>query len=112
MPSADCNVEFVYLWPNDKEDKRRWLAAISRSHCTEQANLHTHPVPPASKLPSQLKSDWKSAVIANPTTKTHSLMMGEYSLHAYMQQSGDSPSPSTPNGTSLLITHGYILLHR
>ncbi len=77
MPSGNCPVEFVYLWPDNEEDKRRWLAAISRLCCTEEANLHTHPVPPASKLPSQLKSDWKSAVIANPTTKTHSLMMGE-----------------------------------
>ena len=79
--SEHCPVEFVYLWPEDEMDKRRWLSGISRVADMHDANLHNHPSHSASKIPSKVVTDIQQALLSNPTLKTSDLMTGEHLVH-------------------------------
>ena len=71
-------MEFVYIWPVDEADNRRWITGITRGELTVSENLHNHPIHSSSKIPSKVDTDIRSAVIADPNLKTKDLLVGEY----------------------------------
>ena len=77
--SGECPVEFMYIWPVDEADKRRWLTGIVRGEqAIDQENLHNHPIHSCSKIPSKVDTDIRSAVIADPHLKTKDILIGEF----------------------------------
>ena len=74
---GDCSVEFVYVWPDDHDDKRRWLSGLSRTGDLHASNLHNHPLHGASKIPSKVIHDIREKVAADPTIKTHDIITGK-----------------------------------
>ena len=75
--AKECPVEFVYVWPADKEDKRRWLSGIVRTGNMVSSNLHNHPLNRPAKVPSKVVHDIEHAMELDPTLKTHDLITGE-----------------------------------
>ena len=76
--SGECQVEFAYVWPENDEDNRRWISGISRTTDSTDDNLHSHPCPPCTRLPSKVQTDWKNAVCQNPSLKTKDLLLGKF----------------------------------
>ena len=72
----DCSVEFVYVWPTDSDDNRRWLSGLTRTGNLQGANLHDHPLHQASKIPSKIIHDIRQKVVDEPTIKTHDIITG------------------------------------
>ena len=77
-PTGNCPVEFVYAWPVNPQDKRRWISGITRSGDLKADNLHKHPIHGPSKIPSRITHDIKKALKVDPTLKTHEIMTGDY----------------------------------
>ena len=38
----ECQVEFVYVWPANTDDNRRWLSGLPRRSDLQSSNLHNH----------------------------------------------------------------------
>jgi len=76
LATEECPVEFVYVWPADSKDNRRWLSGIVRVGDLKSNNLHNHDVHGPTKIPSKIVEDIQSAVKLDPTLKTHDLMTG------------------------------------
>lgn len=72
----ECPVEFVYVWPADEGDKRRWLSGIVRTGDLKSSNLHNHPLNGPTKVPSKVVHDIQHALELDPTLKTHDLITG------------------------------------
>ena len=78
VSSGDCPVEFLYIKPTDTKDNRRWQTGIVRTNCDvmKQQIIHSHPVPPASKIPCKIQMDIQEAVSENPHLKTSDIVQG------------------------------------
>ena len=63
----ECPVEFVYVWPADVGDKRRWLSGIVRTGDLKSSNLHNHPLNGPTKVPSKVVHDIQHALELDPT---------------------------------------------
>lgn len=74
--TGECPVEFIYIWPEDETDNRRWLTGIIRSGDLEPENLHTHPLHKEMKIPVKVDTDIRRAVIENPHLKPSDLSIG------------------------------------
>ena len=72
----DCPMEFVYVWPDDNSDKRRWLTGICRNGDLKPNNLHNHPLHVATKISSKIIQDIKQKMTEDPTTKTYDIVTG------------------------------------
>ena len=81
----ECSVEFVYVWPVNGSDSRRWLSGITRTGDLSPANLHSHPLPAPTKIPSKVVNDIKEAVKLDPSLKTHEIVTGEYRMMCEMK---------------------------
>ena len=44
---------------------------------SENDNLHNHPIPSPTKIPSKVDADIRRAVMNNPNLKTQDIMVGE-----------------------------------
>lgn len=73
---CECPVEFVYIWPENKDDKRRWLSGIVRQGDMTTDNLHNHPLHQATKIPSKVISDIQKSLENDSTLKTHDIQTG------------------------------------
>ena len=78
--SKECPVEFVYVWPANSEDKRRWISGIIRVGDLKSDNLHNHDIHGPTKVPSKIVQDIQHAVKLDPTIKTHDLVTGAWTL--------------------------------
>jgi len=86
-PEADlittegCPVEFIYVYPQNAEDKRRWIGGLIRSSEVAPAlNLHNHPIGVESlshKLPAMVVSDIAKTLDDNPYFTTRQLQCGK-----------------------------------
>ena len=81
--SEPCSVEFVYIWPINEKDPRRWLTGIRRGDEAEDNNLHSHQLHCASKIPMRVQNDIKEAVAKNPHLKPDDLVVGELYVCTY-----------------------------
>lgn len=77
VKSGECPVEFIYIWPTEESDKRRWITGVRRLGGCEDENLHNHPTHAATKISSKVDTDNRRAVVANPHLKTKDLMTGK-----------------------------------
>ena len=71
-----CEVEFVYIFPHNTEDQRRWIGGLLRT--TEVApmqSLHNHPIGQSlsHKLPTKVDSDITKTLDDNPYLTTRQL---------------------------------------
>lgn len=69
--SGKCNGVFVYVYPKDLTDSRRWLGFFS-----ENNEGHNHPAPIHTKLGSQLEEMIADCVQKDPTKKPCDLARG------------------------------------
>ena len=69
-------MEFVFLWPEDESDKRRWQSGIVRNGTMEDQNIHNHPMHSDSKIPAKVDS---KAIATNPHLKTSDIVVGKVS---------------------------------
>ena len=72
----ECPVEFVYVWPVDANDKRRWLSGLVRRSDLQSHNLHNHPLSKETKVPSKVRYDIEKAMENDQTLTTHDIMTG------------------------------------
>ena len=73
-----CEVEFVYICPDNPEDNRRWIGGLMRKHkFTPQTNFHSHNSISSHRIPKKIRVDITSAVMSNPALKTTELACGQ-----------------------------------
>jgi len=48
--TCNCPVEFVYLYPNNTSDTRRWFREIVRCQKSQSVNLHNHKIHASCKI--------------------------------------------------------------
>lgn len=77
----ECPVEFVYVWPENKDDKRRWISGITRTGDLKSDNLHNHPLLGPSKIPSKVVHDIHQALELDSTLSTHDIITGIVSIY-------------------------------
>ena len=76
----NCPVEFVYIFPADLDDHRRWIGGIIRSKdVPSHMNLHNHPVKHclSHKLPSRVTADIDKTLEDNPYLTTQQIATGQ-----------------------------------
>ena len=74
--TGECPVVFIYIWPENESDNRRWLTGIVRSSSLQADNFHNHPLHSEAKIPAKVDSDLRRALIENPHLKTSDLIVG------------------------------------
>ena len=74
---GSCPVEFVYLWPQDESDRRRWQSGIVRNGSMEVEDIHNHPMHSDSKIPAKVDSDIRKAIASNPHLKASDIVVGK-----------------------------------
>jgi len=78
--TGSCAVEFIYIFPVDTADKRRWIGGIIRSDTVIPCiSLHNHPVDLSlsHKLSKMVSSGIKKSVNDNPYLTTRQLASGQ-----------------------------------
>ena len=80
-PSGSCPVYIVYVYPKDyTENSERWVTGITKDRLLNKTsnNLHNHPLPQPSKVPTLVKESVTQAVRSNPTLTPSQLNLGKY----------------------------------
>ena len=80
ITTEGCAVEFIYVYPQNAEDKRRWIGGLIRSSEVAPAlNLHNHPIGHSlsHKLPAMVVSDMARTLENNPYLTTRQLQCGQ-----------------------------------
>lgn len=75
--TTDCLVEFVYLYPKDSNDNRRWIGGVVRCQKSPSKNLHNHTIHAASKITQHVKERISDAVAANSTLTPSDIACGK-----------------------------------
>ena len=80
--NEDCPIEFVYVFPQSSDDKRRWIwGVISSSEVCPQKNLHNHPISSGLNHKLELpKKDWadlEKTIEDNPYLTTRQIACGQ-----------------------------------
>lgn len=80
---GSCPVEFVYIRPTDKNDNRRWQTGFLRGgmDMMQAQNLHSHQLPPATRIPTKVQVDIKEAVKEDAHLKTTDIVEGMLAIH-------------------------------
>ena len=74
--TGNCAVEFVYIFPANVEDKRRWIGGVIRTDVVSPSkNLHNHPVELSlsHKLSSMVTSAIQRSIDENPYLTTRQI---------------------------------------
>ena len=80
ISTEGCAVEFVYIFPQNVEDQRRWIGGLTRSvEVTPMQNLHNHPIGYTlnHKLPAKVISDITKTLEDNPYLTTRQIQCGQ-----------------------------------
>ena len=74
----DCDVEFVYLRPEDASDNQKWIGGLLRKYSFQAVNsFHLHSKIASHRIPQKVRNEITSAVIANPTLTTSQISNGQ-----------------------------------
>lgn len=71
-----CPVEFVYIYPVDRSDHRRWIGGIVRNQKEISSNLHNHPLHGSFKICNLVKDKINDAIQANPSLTPTDVSLG------------------------------------
>lgn len=74
--TSSCPVEFVYIYGEDSQDKRKWIGGLIRCPKGSSQNLHNHCVPPPAAIAQCIKEKISKAVLLNPTLKPSDIACG------------------------------------
>ena len=75
---TDCDVEFVYIRPENPKDNRRWIGGLLRQHQVEPSkNFHSHDSVSSHRIPQKVCSDIAKAVEANPSLTASQIACGQ-----------------------------------
>ena len=75
---TDCDVEFVYVRPENPTDIRRWIGGLLGQHQVEsKKNLHSHRSISSHRIPKKVRSDIAKAVEANPSLTASQIACGQ-----------------------------------
>ena len=74
--TSSCPVEFVYIYPEESSDKRRWIGGLLRCPKGNVQNLHNHSLPPPSTIAQCIKEKISRAIQLNPTLKPSDIACG------------------------------------
>ena len=83
IPSGKCPVYVVYVYPVDYENNpERWIAGLTKDIVSNStlSNLHNHPLPKPSKIPTVIKNAVKEAVQSNPGLTPSQVNLGMYNI--------------------------------
>ena len=75
--SSDCPVEFVYDYPKEPKDGRRWIGGLVRCQKYSTDNLHNHKLHAASKISQCVQSKIAAAITTNPSLTTADITCGK-----------------------------------
>ena len=75
--SSDCPVEFVYVYPKEPKDGRRWIGGLVRCQKYSTDNLHNHKLHAASKISQCVQSKIAAAITTNPSLTTTDITCGK-----------------------------------
>lgn len=92
--SGEYPVSFVYMWPEDESDHRRWLTVLN----LEQPGIsHNHPPPAPHKIAAKVREDIAECFKRNPEATAKEIQKGAYHLSV------------VENGVSHLNQGAYII---
>ena len=75
---TDCDLEFVYVRPENPTDKRRWIGELLRQHQVEPSkNFHSHGSISSHRIPKKVRTDIAKAVEANPSLTASQIACGQ-----------------------------------
>ncbi len=72
-----CPVEFVYIYPENGQDKRRWIGGVVRCQKEFSKNLHNHLPHAAIKIAQCVKEKIQTAVVSNPALTPSDIASGK-----------------------------------
>ncbi len=75
--TCNCPVEFVYLYPKDMSDKRRWFGGVVRCQKNQSVSLHNHEIHGSCKMAQCVKEKISTAVSINPALKPSEIACGK-----------------------------------
>ena len=76
--TGKCPIHFVYIWPTNDKDDRRWLGVLSR----EAEVKHNHSRPAEHKISSKVSEDIQRTVHQDTSKTAKDLLKGYYTLFA------------------------------
>ena len=77
VKTDSCPVEFVYVYPADRQDKRRWIGGIVRHQKDLSKNLHNHVPPSETKIAQCVEEKINIAIPSNPTLTASDISLGK-----------------------------------
>ena len=77
VKSEGCPVEFVYVYPEDGQDKRRWIGGLVRCQKYMAKNLHNNLPHAAMKISQCVKERMQHAIASNPTLTPTDIACGK-----------------------------------
>lgn len=77
-PSGACPVYVVYVYPTDESNYERWITGVTKDKRANvsSGNLHNHPLPAPSKVPTIVQDAVKQAVQSNPGLTASQMDLG------------------------------------
>ena len=75
--TSDCPVEFVYIYPKERADGRRWFGGIVRCQKSPSENLHNHKIHAANKISQSVKEKISDAISSNPALTPSDIACGK-----------------------------------
>ena len=75
---TDCDVEFVYIKPENPTNNQRWIGGLLRQYRVEPSkNFHSHKSISSHRIPQKVRSDIAKAVEANTSLTASQLACGQ-----------------------------------
>lgn len=71
--TGKCPIHFVYIWPTNEHDGRRWLGVLT----AEGEVMHNHPRPAEHKISSKVSEDIQQIVHLDITKTSKDLLKGK-----------------------------------
>ena len=72
-----CPVQFAYIYPDNSNDRRRWILAFVRQPKGPKESLHNHDVHSSSHLLAKTQEDISEAAVANISLKPSEVCRGK-----------------------------------